>query len=71
MGIFFSGSDLIDIAVGIEKNGVVFYDSLVESTSDHEIKNIYRYLSDQEKVHMRRFQDMMGKEGAFQPSEKI
>ena len=30
MGIMFSGNELIDIAVGIEKNGAVYYDTLAE-----------------------------------------
>ncbi|MEE8470783.1 MAG: ferritin family protein [Dehalococcoidia bacterium] len=69
MGIFFSGSELIDVAVGIERNGAVFYDSLANSTKDSAIRGIYKDLADREREHIEIFQDMRGSAGDYQPQE--
>ncbi|NQT48047.1 MAG: ferritin family protein [Chloroflexi bacterium] len=60
MSVFFSGRELVDIAVGIERRGVAFYDTLVDSTKDARAKDIYRNLADQEREHMETFGNMLG-----------
>ena len=64
-----SGKELIDIAVGIERNGAAFYDSLVESTRDLTAKSAYQSLADQEREHMGIFQGMLGLAGEHSFSE--
>lgn len=49
MAIFFSGSELLDIALGIERNGLAFYQSLANKTKNQEAKVIYDYLVGEEK----------------------
>ena len=71
MGIFFSGGELINIAMGIEKNGAVFYDSLAESTGDAAIRQTYQYLADKEREHLEIFRNMLGDAGDHQPSETL
>lgn len=60
LGILLSGRELIDIAVGIERNGAAFYDSLVKSTSDLMAKSAYQSLAEQEREHIGIFQNMLG-----------
>jgi len=69
MGRVFSGKELIDVAIGIEKNGVAYYGSLADSSSDSEIKGMYRQLAEQEKKHIQIFQTMLGNVGDYQPLE--
>ena len=71
MGVFFSGRELINIAVGIERNGAVFYDSLADSTRDAAVQGTYKYLADKEKEHIGIFQNMLGSVGDYQPPETL
>ena len=45
----FSGSELVEVALGIEKNGIAYYDSLAELATDAALKNAYNYLADMER----------------------
>jgi rubrerythrin len=69
MGIFFSGRELIEIAIGIEGNGATFYNSLAGSTKIPEAKGTYKYLADQEKQHAAIFQKMLGMVSEYKPPE--
>ena len=69
MGIFFSARELIDIAIGIERSGVSFYDSLVSSTKDVTAQGAYKYLADKEREHIEIFQNMLGSLSEYQPPE--
>jgi len=69
MGVFFSGKELIGIAIGIEKNGVAFYDSLASSAKDVTAQDTYKYLADREREHIQIFQNMLGSVGDYQPPE--
>src|SRR4030042_6300072 len=60
MGIHFSGRELIDIAVGIERSGAAFYDYLAESTKDAKIGIMYSELAAREREHIQTFQNMLG-----------
>ena len=71
MGVFFSGRELINIAVGIERNGAVFYDSLADSTRDAAVQGTYKYLADKEKEHIGIFRNMLGSVGDYQPPETL
>lgn len=69
MGIFISGSELAKIAIGIERNGAVFYDSLVKSTKDVTARDIYKYLASKEREHIEIFQNMLAMLVDYQPPE--
>jgi rubrerythrin len=69
MGIFFSGRELIEIAIGIEKNGATFYDSLADSTKNLGAQGIYKYLADREREHTAIFQRMLGLVSEYKPPE--
>ena len=60
MSIFFSGRELVEISLGIERNGAAFYDSLASSARDAKAQDIYRYLAGKEREHMQTFQNMLG-----------
>ena len=69
MGVFFSGRELIDIAIGIERNGVSFYHSLAESAGSEIAKGVYEYLAGEELKHIEVFQSMLGSVADYRPPE--
>ena len=60
MSDIFSGSDLIDIAIDIEKRGVMFYDIMAKSTDNEDARTVFEELVEMERDHIAIFQDMMG-----------
>lgn len=59
MGDKFSGSEIVDMAIQIEKNGRDFYKKIAESLKGKEIKKIFEYLAKQETKHIKVFEDML------------
>jgi rubrerythrin len=58
MSITFSGSELIDVAVGIERSGITFYDIMAKSTDDEMTRDIFKRLADMEREHITTFEEM-------------
>ena len=69
MGVLFSGRELIDIAIGIERNGAAFYHSLAKSTGNEIAKGAYQYLAGEEIKHIEVFQSMLGSVADYRPPE--
>jgi rubrerythrin len=69
MSISFSGSELINIAIGIERRGVVFYDRMADLTKNAVARDVFRYLADMERGHIQIFQGMLGEADKYQFSE--
>ena len=69
MSILFSGSELLEIALGIERNGTVFYETLAAKTQNRDAKAIYNYLADEEKKHLKIFGGMLNTVGPYIPPE--
>jgi len=66
MAIFWSGEEILEMAVQIEKNGVAFYESLAESSKDESMQKLMMYLAGEETKHMKTFQKLSGVMGAEQ-----
>ena len=64
----FSGGELVDIALGIERNGVAYYSSLAEIATDASQKDTYNYLANMERNHIEIFQKMLDSIGKYQPT---
>jgi rubrerythrin len=58
MGIFFSGSELVNLAIEIEKNGLAFYSTLAQQATRPASKQIFTYLAEQEERHRAIFEGM-------------
>jgi len=69
MAVFFSGSELLEIAMGIERNGIAFYQALADKTANRDAKTIYNYLAGEEKRHLDTFQGMSDAPGQYKPQE--
>jgi len=69
MSILFSGSELLEIALGIERNGAAFYKALADKTQNKDAKAIYDYLASEERKHLNTFQGILNTVGQYQPPE--
>jgi rubrerythrin len=58
MSISFSGSELINIAIEIERRGIAFYDVMTRSSGNTATRDIFQYLVDMERRHIQIFQGM-------------
>ena len=59
MSIYFSDREILEIAIGIEKNGYTFYDTLTHSAGGVSARNIYGMLASREIEHMMTFKKML------------
>ncbi len=59
MSISFSGSELINLAIGIERRGIAFYDIMTKSTENAAASDVFHYLVDMERQHIQIFQVML------------
>jgi rubrerythrin len=59
MGMFFSGRELLDVAVNIEKSGAAFYETMVGCAKSKKAQTAFKYLADQEKQHIKAYQGML------------
>ena len=69
MSISFSGSELINIAIGIERRGIVFYDIMTTSTKNAASRDAFQHLADMEREHIKIFQDMLSEADKFETPE--
>ena len=60
MAIFWSGEEILEMAVQIERNGMAFYQGLAESAQDDKMKNLMEHLAEEEKKHMATFHKFSG-----------
>ncbi len=58
MVTFFTADEMLDIAVGIEKNGQAFYKSLADRAYTESARSMYQFLADAEKHHEAIFERM-------------
>ncbi|MFC1870544.1 ferritin family protein [Chloroflexota bacterium] len=68
MSISFSGSELLNIAVGIERRGIAFYDIMTRSADSDAARDTFQHLADMEREHIHIFQDMLSDVDKYQPS---
>ncbi len=69
MSISFSGNELINIAIGIEKRGIAFYDVMTKSTENTEARDVFQRLANMEREHAQIFQRMLAEADKYQLAE--
>jgi len=69
MSILFSGSEVVDLCIEIEKNGAAFYHALAESAKSEEVRKCALYFGGEEKKHQATFERMLGVLKDYQPVE--
>jgi rubrerythrin len=58
MPITFSGTELIEIAMGIERSGIAFYDVMAASVKDEGARKVFETLAGMERQHLHLFRGM-------------
>ena len=69
MSISFSGSELINIAIGIERRRIAFYDIMAKSSENAATRDVFQYLANMERAHIQIFQSMLTEADKYQISE--
>ena len=69
MGNIFSGSEIVEIGVQIEKNGYDFYNTLLGQSKNSKAKEIFGFLADEEQKHIKAFQKILESLESYQPAE--
>lgn len=57
--LFFSGSEVIEVAVQIERNGLSFYRSVAALMEQEDIKQLFNHLADEEEAHIKSFESLL------------
>ena len=65
----FTGQELMDIAIRIEKNGEKLYKILADKTDYMTVKNAFNALANEEQKHIESFSRIQEIIGPFQPEE--
>lgn len=69
MSIIFSGNDPINVAIGIERRGIMFYDIMAKSTDNEDARAVFEGLADMEREHIRIFESLLGEADKHPPRE--
>jgi len=69
MSILFSGGELLEIAMDIERNGAAFYQALADQAKNKDTGAIYEHLAREEEKHLNTFKGMLDTVGKYQPPE--
>lgn len=69
MGNIFSGSEIVEIGIQIEKNGKDFYDTLAQNSKDPEAVKLFKYLSAEEEKHIHVFVKILDSLEGYAPAE--
>ena len=59
MGEKYAGSEVLRMAVEMEKNGKTFYDSVIRAVKDERTQGVFQFLSDEEVRHEKVFREML------------
>ena len=66
----FQASEIVDMAVRIERNGYAFYSGILEKTSDAKLRGIFDDLAKQEMHHIDDFRRLLEGVKRYEPAEE-
>ena len=61
----FNPQEILKISINIEENGKALYGALEEKAKDEQLKELWRYLKDQEEEHREVFTEMLDNLGDY------
>jgi len=61
----FSPQEILRVAVKVEERGQSLYAALEEKATSDKLKNLWKYLKEQEELHRQIFQNMLNKIGDY------
>jgi rubrerythrin len=63
-------TDILEVAVRIERNGVEFYKKLYDATKSSEAKEVFSFLAAEEEKHVGIFREMLDEIESYSPRLK-
>lgn len=69
MGNIFSGSEIVEIGIQIEKNGRDFYNTAAARSKDKKAKEVFIFLAGEEEKHIIVFDGILADTGSYAPAE--
>ena len=69
MGNVFSGSEIVEIGIQIEKNGRDFYAGMLASSGDKSCRKVFDYLMRAEENHIKTFSKILSTVGKHESPE--
>jgi rubrerythrin len=69
MSNVFSGSEIVEIGIQIEKNGRDFYNTLAEKSKNPKAIELFKFLAGEEEKHIVAFQEILEKVEKYEPPE--
>jgi rubrerythrin len=70
MPVELSSREIINIAIGIERRGISFYDVMAKSTDDEASRAVFEGLVEMEREHLETFQGMLDQLNDSMPEER-
>ena len=70
MAQVFTGSQVVELAIQIERNGAAFYEAAKKVVSGDEAKKTMDYLISEERRHLATFQGLLNKIELVRPAEQ-
>ncbi len=68
MGNIFSGSEIVELGIQIEKNGRDFYNILAKNSKSDKAEETFKYLAGEEEKHILVFQKILDKTDKYEPA---
>jgi len=65
----FAGSEIVEIAIQIEKNGMDFYHTAAEKSHNTKAREIFNYLASEEEKHIQDFKKVLNSVQQYEPVE--
>lgn len=56
--VHFTGKEVLEMAVRIEENGMKFYADASKAAKSHQLKDLFRVLSEEEGTHIKTFLEL-------------
>lgn len=67
MSHLFRGSEIVNIAIQIEKNGETYYTTLARSLKNEKVKKLFQFLAAQEEKHVSAFGRILPQVEKYEP----
>ncbi len=65
----FSATDIVEIAIEIEKNGRIFYKEFSKKLKEEKAKEFFLYMSEEEAEHENKFKEILSSVMKHEPCE--
>ncbi|MDP2940678.1 MAG: ferritin family protein [Candidatus Omnitrophota bacterium] len=69
MGNIFSGSEIVELGIQIEKNGRDFYSALAKQSKNPRASGVFEYLAGEEEKHIAVFEQLLDSVERYEPAE--